>query len=41
VDDATNAEVSCTFHAIPGVSWTTSEARTVARYFKRIIDVLP
>lgn len=41
VDDATNDQVLCHFVEVPGLEWTTANARAVSRYIKHVIDLLP
>lgn len=41
VDDASNANIECTFHELPGASWTTRQARAAAKYVGEIIDAIP
>lgn len=41
VNDASDEDVSCTFHEVPGLSWTTSNARAVSRYVRSVIESLP
>lgn len=41
IEDATDGDVTCTFHELPGASWTARQASSLSRSIKRVLDKIP